>query len=257
MKPIAVIIALLTHATAASATFDGCFLDETCVTGIRWTQSLGDSIDFRRAGYESYDAWESAYRAGWATFYVALRNKLNAKEVMPNAETRPGQHELPMPSLPIGAAHAVTGAAHPTNTRSIIVGNCGPVGDPAANGWMVENFPHQRGGTIAEYLARDTTYTQPTLNWLSVWNGTPETMRYALGVACLGNGVAAFPWSPEDAARGFWPANEVPEMWPRGWLGTPLGPAIRGRDGLWRRLFTGGSVTVDEARREATFTRGR
>lgn len=192
--------------------WSGIFADETPLRAA----SNDGSVDYRRSGFESYGAWDSAYRAGVEAYYARLRFRL-------------GRGKL-------------------------VVGNFGPHGLPIVNGMMVENVPHQAGGSVAEYLRRDSTLTKPTQNWLTHWGATERGTRYVIGMASLGEGVGVAPWSPSDPARGW---NDVPDPWVPGSFGRANGKAYRDSVGAWVREFSNGTLTVDERALDAHFTRGR
>lgn len=214
--------------------FDGIFCDESPL-GITWTQSSGDFIDFRRAGFGSLELWAAAYRRGVEIYFARLC--------------------LRFPGKPI-------------------VGNGGQLGPRFINGWMRENFPYQNGnpatwetnmlgwpGVAGDvgYMGDGAAYTQPSLNWLSAWGGTDITLRaqkarFVLASATLGDGVGVLTWSEPDPARGktAWldEFSVRPDGMPdttgahRGWLGRPLGPARR-ISLAWCRGFERGCVFVN------------
>ena len=215
---------VLADTIAAWVGENGAFLDETCGT-VLWEQNVhGDSIDFMRDGYTSLAEWDAAYQTGFARFMERVRLRLGSR---------------------------------------LFVGNCGPSGPSVVNGWMLENYPNQRGSTVEDYLAADTSYTKPTLNWLSAWRSSEyqgdfnnrRSARYALADASLGGGVGALTGSQADGARGWLPwwwdefavnaqGIAVSDAASRGWLGRPRGPAYRAGV-CWRRDFTHGCVLVN------------
>jgi hypothetical protein len=190
-----------------------------------WLPSGGE-IDFHRSGFFSLAEWWVAYDAGVERYFSRLRKHLGPDK--------------------------------------LIVGNCGPRGSKTANGWLLENFPWQPGGSIENYLAGDTFYAAPRLNSLTAWarSGDPgdpynqQRSRFVLASATLGSGHGSLTWDRGDPARGW-----VPGFWwdelsvtpegkadttgaHKGWLGRPLGPPYR-HLGAWRRDFEHGAVLVN------------
>lgn len=198
----------------------GIFSDELCASG--WIPG-GDTIDVARSGYASLAEWRDGYRAGVVAYYQRLRE-----------------------GLPTG----------------VIVGNCGPEGTAIASGWLQENFPFQPGSTVASFIKAETTYAVPRQSWRNAWLDGPDTSaanrklaRYACGVASLGDGVAAFVWSADFGDRGWVDGWTIgPEWEPRSW-GRAKGKAYQS-GGLWKREFQRGTLTVNEAIRDASFERG-
>ena len=170
---------------------DGLFCDWSCPT-ITWTQTPRDSVDYRRAGWDSHRDWSRAYTEGHRLYAMTLRRLAGSK---------------------------------------YLVGNGGPSGERDLwNGWMRENFPNQNGGTWQSnmeqtpwgdpgYLADDSLYVQPSLNFLSSvslkasepWRGVSTNLddedasrlRLGLASASLAGGVHVFVKAP--LLRDWWP----------------------------------------------------
>ena len=161
----------------------------------------------------------------------------------------------------------------------LVVGNCGPTGALAANGWMGENLPYQPpaswDGWHAVLDRADTAYAPPQMSFITAMReGLPwaslecqRRVRFILGTASLHDAVSgALVGSGFDPLRGFqpdyWPdelcvtakGNASVDMRRKGWLGQPKGPAILG--GIWRRDFDHGVVLVNPSRAPVTLEPG-
>jgi hypothetical protein len=169
----------------ASGLWDGMFVDVFC-DGIGWTQTPAESIDFVRAGYPTFAAFDVAWKAGTDTLASRLR--------------------------------ALSGPDFE------LVGNCA-TGTKYAwfNGWNRENFPYQQGGTWytnmfwdpGGFFADERHFRQPPRNHIFTgltgtqpYDGTnSRRVRFALASAALGQGLAIF--GPGD--RGA--TAPSPEAW--------------------------------------------
>jgi hypothetical protein len=231
---------------------EGIFSDESCLS-ITWTQGYGDTIDYTRSGYPSLADWDVAYRAGMKAYFTRLRTKL---------------------------------------VHRLSISNCGQCGyDSLENGHMRENFPWQNGGTWEKnmlggqggpcdhgYFGDDTLKAPPApLNWLTAWadNGNglatdpynQQRARYTIASATLASGVGTLTYDPGDVARGYSPqfwwdeyavnatGQSVNDMAYKGWLGAPLGPAVK-VGVVWRREFENGLVLVNPSASPVTVTAG-
>jgi molybdopterin converting factor small subunit len=203
------------QAILSTGRWDGLFLDRFC-SGILWQQSLGDSVDFVRAGYPSLTAFDTAWHAGSDTLANRLRR--------------------------------IAGAT------PVLVGNCAQsVQYTAMNGWAHENFPFQNGGTWDQnmfrvpggYTVDEASFRAPQSNWLISWPSDlahpyaadqVRRARFGLGTASLGDGFGTFNPSDIDPATGYmsWWYDEyaVDLLTGRastsgtdtGWLGKALAP---------------------------------
>lgn len=147
-------------------------------------------------------------------------------------------------------------------SSAILIGCGGPAGDypgaDSASGWWQEAFPNQNpvGWTPVTRLCMDASfrYTPPTYNVIAMARSAPDpqAMRFGLGTSCLFDGVFAYgPGDWKGSAHLDW---VIPEYFPNGWLGRPLGvPWVSGA--TWTREFEGGSVVVDTMKQDAAFTR--
>lgn len=206
---------LFHSAVYATGKWDGLFFDRMC-QNIRYNQGPGDSIDFVRAGYPTFDAFEIAWKAGSDTLANRLRRLCG-----PDA---------------------------------ILVGNCGYGAHyESFNGWMREDFPILNGGNWKQNMFREPggyfyderTYQAPRSNWISTWTanqGTPfsaeESRRVRLGLASasLGDSYASFCSRHYDASLPYmdWWYDEYAvnlqtgqcsaAPYHTGWLGRPLAP---------------------------------
>lgn len=199
-----------------SGDWDGIFVDVLC-SSLGWTQSPAESIDFVRAGYPTFAAFDAAWGAAVDTLGDRLRR-------------------LCGPDF-------------------LIMGNCGQgTNYESYNGWMRENFPWQNGGTWEEnmfrdpggYLAGDLRFRAPHNNYISsipqVAGQPPYTaenarrVRYGLASAALGTGYGMFnEGAPSESDKSYltwWfdeyavnPATGASStaIAHTGWLGAPLG----------------------------------
>ncbi len=196
--------------------WDGMFLDVLC-DRIGWSQTPAESIDFQRAGYATFAAFDAAYQAGGE----AMANRLRS---------------LAGPSF-------------------LLVGNCGQGTKYVSfNGWMRENFPFQNGGTWEEnmfripggYFTDEARFRVPRHNYLYSAAEPPSfpytahnarKVRFGLGSASLGGGYGAFGYSVRDISlfnySGWWydeyavnlaTGRSSDRIADTGWLGEPLGP---------------------------------
>jgi hypothetical protein len=205
---------LFYDAIASTGLWDGLFVDVYC-DDITWSQTPAESIDFVRAGYPNQAAFAAAWRAGTDTLASKLRRLVG-------------------PDF-------------------ILMGNCA-VGSKYAwfNGWTRENFPYQGGGSWQTnmfndpggYFVDEARFRAPTRNHIFSWvSGTnPYTsdnarrVRYGLGSASLGTGVATF--GPSDRSTQVPPhdtwwydeysvdvatGQSVADRAHTGWLGQALG----------------------------------
>ena len=176
---------LLHDAVVGTGLWDGMFVDVYC-DEISWSQAPTESIDVSRTGYADLASLDVGWRAGSDTLASRLR--------------------------------ALCGPDF------LLVGNCA-IGSKYGwfNGWTRENFPFQGGGSWytnmfwdpGGYFADEKHFRQPPRNHIF----TPQTgaqiydantrrrVRFALGSAALGEGLAIF--GPDD--RG--PRNPVHELW--------------------------------------------
>jgi len=216
--------------------FDGAFLD-VWPPNMKGTTnlSLRDTIDWKRMGYASWSDFWANWNAGAWTLGARVREAM--------------------------------GTDYP------IVGNYGPFGfrDVCA-GWMRENFPFQNGGSWATnmiayptpawtdpgYLTDDSLYQAPQQSWL-VWEPAADgatdrrKARLTLGSASLGSGCASpcrCEWRPREFR--WYPEYSVDKLGistmdgsRKGWLGEPIGAAVRASSGLYLRQFTHGLVLVN------------
>mgnify|MGYP000856752312 CR=1 FL=1 len=207
---------------------DGLFCDWSTPT-IAWTQTPRDSIDYRRAGWDSHRDWCRAYVEGHRLYAMTLRRLAGSK---------------------------------------LLVGNGGPSGERDLwNGWMRENFPHQNGGDWYAnmvqtpwgdhgYLADESLYVQPSLCFLSsIETGDSladlRTLRLGLASASLTNGVHVMVKAP--LLRDWWP-RWFPDY--DADFGAPDGPAEPNGD-TWSRRFAKGYVLVDTRTKTGTLEKAR
>jgi hypothetical protein len=195
--------------------WDGLFLDRFC-NSIAWDQSPTDSVDFVRAGYPTFAAFDQAWLAATDTLANRLRRR--------------------------------------AGNAPILVGNCGKGTKYASfNGWMRENFPFQGGGTWQSnvfgdpggYLLDQGRFRSPYVGWLTAWpsgGGDPyataslRQARIALATATLGDGYGTINPPDIDPTTGYmsWWYDEyaVDRVTGRsstsiahtGWLGRARGP---------------------------------
>ena len=196
--------------------WDGVFIDSYC-SSISWSQGPGEQIDYQRAGYATIQDFDAGWLAGTDALAVKLRQ-----------------------------------LAGPTE---ILVGNCiAGTKYGGFNGWMVENFPNQNGGTWDEnmyrdpggYFASERGYQPPRYNHLFSAAGNLTSpydaennrrVRLGLGSASLGDGFGVFGYQGRETAmypyhRWWYDEYAVDRASGRastllrdtGWLGQPLGP---------------------------------
>lgn len=210
---------LLNDAVVRPGIWDGVFLDVFC-NRVGWTQSPAESIDFKKAGYNTLAAFDAAYEAGTDVLAQRLR--------------------------------ALIGSS------LLLVGNCAQgTKYTLFNGWMRENFPNQNGGNWYEnmfrnpggYFVDEARFTPPRQNY--IFTGaepyyTPYTannarkVRLGLGSASLGEGFGAFGFSTRDIGNtnysGWWydeyavdlaTGRSTDRLANTGWLGQPLGAATQ------------------------------
>lgn len=198
-----------------SGVWDGVFFDILC-DEMGWPQAEGDSIDFERAGYSSFEAFNASWRAATDTIAARLRNWGGPDFIM--------------------------------------VGNCA-LGTKYStfNGWMREGFPFQAGGDWYSnmfqqpggYITDEENFQQPRSNYIFSFqvgsdpylSTNTRIMRLGLGSATLANGFGVFAVQNRDAFTGdyheWWydeyavdPATGVASESPAhvGWLGQALTP---------------------------------
>ncbi len=207
---------LFYDAIISKGIWDGVFIDTYC-SSISWSQTPSEQIDVQRAGYATIQDFDAGWSAGTDALAIKLRQ-----------------------------------LAGPTE---ILVGNC-LAGTKYGwfNGWMVENFPYQNGGTWDEnmfrdpggYFASEAGYQAPRYNHLFTAAGgltTPydadnnRRVRLGLGSATLGEGFGVFGFSGRVTStypyhRWWYDEYAVDRASGRastllkdtGWLGQPLGP---------------------------------
>ncbi|MEO6462429.1 MAG: FlgD immunoglobulin-like domain containing protein [Candidatus Eisenbacteria bacterium] len=200
----------------ATGHWDGLFFDRFTYS-IAYMQSFGDSIDFQRAGYPTFEAFDASWKAGTDTLANRMRRR--------------------------------------AGDAPLLVGNGGQGNNKAAtcNGWMREGWPNQNGATWASnmfwqpggYLYDQGQYREPYAGWLVAWpsdNLAPysaENMRrnrWALGSASLGDGYGTMNPPQLDPFTGYlswWfdefavdriTGNSTGRMEDTGWLGGSTGP---------------------------------
>ncbi len=157
--------------------WDGIFYDILC-DEMGWPQTKGDSINFIRAGYNSFPEFNASWSE--ATDSIATRMR------------RWGGDDF------------------------IIVGNCA-LGTKYStfNGWMREGFPRQGGGDWYSnmfqepggYITDDRNFRQPRHNYIFSFQvgsdyrtyTNARIMRFGLGSATMGDGYGVFGGSDRDA----------------------------------------------------------
>lgn len=160
--------------------WDGIFFDILC-DEMSWPQAEGDSIDFVRAGYASFEEFNASWRAATDTIATRLRNWGGPNFVM--------------------------------------VGNCA-LGTKYTtfNGWMREGFPFQAGGDWYSnmfqqpggYITDERSFLTPRSNYIfSFQVGTDHysstnnrVMRFGLGSSTLADGFGVFAVQNRDAFTG-------------------------------------------------------
>lgn len=160
-----------------SGVWDGIFYDILC-DEMSWPQGHGDSIDFVRAGYATFEEFNASWTA--ATDTIASRMR------------RWGGDDF------------------------IMVGNCA-LGTKYSsfNGWMREGFPYQAGGDWYSnmfqepggYMTDERSFRAPRHNYIfsfpvgedPYWPLNTRIARFGLGSAALGDGFAVFGGQDRDA----------------------------------------------------------
>ena len=206
--------ALFNDAVLRSGLFDGIFIDVYC-NSIAWMESPAESIDFQRAGYTTFAAFDAAWKAGTDTLANRLRQ---------------------------------LGGSSP-----VLVGNCaaGTKYIPF-NGWMRENFPLQGGGNWytnmfndpGGYVVDEARFRAPTHNYIfSAFSGTQpyssnntRKVRFGLGTAALESGFGVFgpsnrypipyqyeSWWYDEYSVDLTTGQAITDLAHTGWLGLPLG----------------------------------
>jgi hypothetical protein len=143
-----------------------------------------------------------------------------------------------------------------------------------ANGWsadalnvdgsMREGFPDTLGHDFAHVQNWRAANPHRSMDWLQAGTGltsldsadAQRQARFALGTACLFDCMASVGPDRDLKVTPYYGTWTLPEYEPAGWLGEPWGPA-RQVGGVYVREFAGGSVTVDPAKKDATFFRSR
>ncbi len=210
---------LFQSAIVSTGAWDGIFFDVFC-DGIAWTQTPAESIDYQRAGYSTFAAFDAAYRAGGE----ALANRIRS---------------LAGPSF-------------------LLVGNCGQGTKYVAfNGWMRENFPFQNGGTWDEnmfrvpggYFTDEARFRSPRHNFLFTIADPPSDpysannarkVRLGLGSGALGDGFGVFGyadrvvpaynssvWWYDEYAVDLATGSSSQRIADTGWLGQPVSAAYQ------------------------------
>lgn len=195
--------------------WDGIFFDILC-DEMSWPQANGDSIDFVRAGYSSFESFNASWRAATDTIAARIRNW--------------GGPEF------------------------IMVGNCA-LGTKYStfNGWMREGFPFQAGGDWYSnmfqqpggYITDERNFQEPRSNYIFSFQVGSEPYlstntrieRFGLGSAAMGDGFGVFAVGSRDAFAGdyhtWWfdeyavdlttgAASDLPQH--VGWLGQSMTP---------------------------------
>ena len=199
-----------------SGQWDGIFIDVLC-SSIQFMESPAESVDFVRAGYSSYAAFNTAWGAAVDTLGDRLRRR--------------------------------------SGPNFVLIGNCAQgTNYESFNGWMRENFPWQNGGSWETnmfndpggYLAGDLRFRTPHNNYISTIppfaGGAPYTaenarrVRYGLASAALGDGYGVFnegaPSTSDKSYMSWWfdeyavdlaTGASSSSLQHTGWLGQPLG----------------------------------
>ena len=200
--------------TIDSGVWDGIFYDILC-DDMGWPQANGDSIDYVRAGYPTFAAFNASWREATDSIAVKMR--------------RWGGDGFTM------------------------VGNCA-LGTKYEwfNGWMREGFPTQAGGDWwanmyqepGGYFTDERNFRQPRHNYIFSFNvgtdpyslGNMRIARFGLGSATLGDGFGVFGASDRDAFHAdyheWWydeyavdldaGGQATEDKADTGWLGQPL-----------------------------------
>lgn len=195
--------------------WDGVFFDILC-DEMGWPQAEGDSIDFVRAGYSSFEAFNASWRAATDSIATKLRNWGGPDFIM--------------------------------------VGNCA-LGTKYStfNGWMREGFPFQAGGDWYSnmfqqpggYITDEVSFLEPRSNYIFSFqvgsdhysSTNNRILRFGLGSASLANGFGVFAVQNRDAFTGdyheWWydeyavdleTGRSSQSMEHTGWLGQALTP---------------------------------
>ena len=202
----------------ATGNWNGLFLDRYCEQ-LMWMQGFGDSIDYVRAGYPTWPAFDAAWNAGTDTLANRIRRRAG-----------------PVP---------------------VIIGNCGQGTQYGTmNGWMRENFPYQNGGTwetnllwpVGGYLTDEPRFRTPSAGMMVAWptnSAQPyatdnlRRARLTLASASLGEGYGRINPSNIDWTTGYmsWWYDEFAVnrttgesstlQADTGWLGRATGPATQ------------------------------
>lgn len=160
----------------------------------------------------------------------------------------------------LGSILATLRQRHPDK---IIIGCGGPggayPGAYSANGWWFENVWEQNpvGWSPVTRLCMDGSYRYhaPVLNAIAMARSSvdPQAMRFGLGTSCLFDGVFTIgPGDFKGSAHLDW---TIPEYFPAGWLGQPLGAPWPLNTTTWQRTFEHGEVAVSTLARDAVFKR--
>lgn len=201
-------------AVLQSGLWDGLFFDRYCFN-LQWNQGPSDSIDFVRAGYPTWAAFDAGWKAGSDTLASRLR------QLAPN---------------------------------TILIGNCGYGAHYGhLNGWMREDFPNMNGTSWTTNMNRipggyfydEENYQTPRSNWISSWVANAASpysseesrrVRFGLGSASLADGYASFTARHYDSSLAYmdwWYDEYAVDVMPgvssaaqqhTGWLGRDLGP---------------------------------
>ena len=193
--------------------WDGIFYDILC-DDMSWPQAGGDSVDFARAGYASFDDFNRGWHAATDTIATLMRN--------------------------FGGPNF------------IMVGNCA-LGTKYSlfNGWMREGFPYQAGGdwysnmywAPGGYFTDEKSFTPPRHNFIFSFQvgldqysyNNCRVMRLGLGSAALADGFGVFGGQDRDAFHAdyhkWWydeyavdlqTGRASDKLADTGWLGQPL-----------------------------------
>ena len=235
-------LSVLWRPVVGSRLFDGAFLDYAS-SDISWTDGDGGRrLDYRRAGYASLAALDSARRVGVAGFVGSL-------------------------SQAGGPCWLTVGNG--TTPRAWQVGWAGR---------LYEGWPYFWGGAeraITTYagdlrpwnIVKTESYAAP---YSQEWN---RAARFGLACATLGEGYACI--GPDRALTAPWYGSlwqdeaAVTPLVPGvsdgrhdttgtqvGWLGESVGPAVKLASGGWQRLYPHGAVLVNPTDSLVTFDLG-
>lgn len=207
---------LFHEVVVGSGQWDGIFIDVLC-SSIAFMESPAESVDFVRAGYPTYAAFDVAWGAAVDTLGDRLRRLSGPGFLM------------------------MGNCAQGTNYESL-------------NGWMRENFPWQNGGTWEQnmfndpggYVGGDLKFRTPHHNYISTIpqfaGGAPYTaenarrVRFGLASAALGSGYGVFnegapstsdktylTWWYDEYAVDLATGASSTQLQHTGWLGQTLG----------------------------------